>query len=74
MVQLVAHRTLSGVHQTVFGAQTEAPRELTALGFFSESLRYNSPDCPVSQQSNSQLRQRSTALVGETMNNAEVRS
>jgi hypothetical protein len=46
---LVAHRTLSGV-------QAEAPRELAALGFFWESIRYNSPDCPMSQQSNGQLR------------------
>jgi hypothetical protein len=40
LVQLVAHQTLSG-------AQAEAPRELAALSFFLESLCYNSPDCPM---------------------------
>jgi hypothetical protein len=35
-VQPMAHRTLSGVHRTLFGAQAEALRELAALGFFSE--------------------------------------
>jgi hypothetical protein len=30
--------------------------------FLREALRYNSPDCPVSQQSNGQMRQQSTAM------------
>jgi hypothetical protein len=29
----MAHRTLFGVHETLSGAQAEAPRELAALGF-----------------------------------------
>jgi hypothetical protein len=33
MVQPVAHRTLSCVHQTLSSAQAEAPRELATLEF-----------------------------------------
>jgi hypothetical protein len=34
---------------------------VATLGFCQESRRYNSPDCPVSQRSNGNLRQQSTA-------------
>jgi hypothetical protein len=36
---------------------------------FQGTLRYNSPDCPVCQQKNGYLRQRSTAKVPATLNN-----
>jgi hypothetical protein len=45
----VAHRTLSG-------APGRAPSEHATVGFCQGSLRYNSPDCPVSQWSNGNLR------------------
>jgi hypothetical protein len=40
---------MSGAHRTVFGAPKESGSELASFGF---ALRYNSPDCPVSQRSN----------------------
>jgi hypothetical protein len=67
LVQPVAHLTLFGVHWTLFGAQTEAPRELVPLEF---------------SQSHSTKNRRTvrcaTGLSGEptggTVNSAEVRS
>jgi hypothetical protein len=50
---------------TLSGVQAEAPHELAAIRFFSAHVRYNSPDCPVSQRSNGQLHQLSTALMSE---------
>jgi hypothetical protein len=40
---------MSGAHRTVSGAPEESVSELASFGFL---LRYNSPDCPVSQRSN----------------------
>jgi hypothetical protein len=51
----VAHRTVSGVHQTVSGAPGRAPIEHATLGFSQGALHYNSPDYPVSQRSNGNL-------------------
>jgi hypothetical protein len=48
-------------HRTVSGDPGRAPSKLLTLGFYQGTLFYNSPDCPVSQQSNGNLRQRSTA-------------
>jgi hypothetical protein len=58
---------LSGVHQTVFGAQAGTPDGQTALGKNSALRGYNSPDCPVCIElsgeptANGQLRQQLTA-------------
>jgi hypothetical protein len=41
---------------------------------FLETLCYNSSNCPVSQRSNGQLRQRSTAMNSKKVHNAEVRA
>jgi hypothetical protein len=48
----VAHRTLSGVHRTVTGAPGPRASEQATLENSLGALRYNSPDCPVSQRSN----------------------
>jgi hypothetical protein len=45
----LAHRTVSGAPST----RTSKP---TTLGNSPDPLRYNSPDCPVSQRSNGSLR------------------
>jgi hypothetical protein len=67
-------------HRTLFGAQAEAPRELTALRFsqshsaiIHRTVRC-APDCPVSLRSNSQLRPMVDCADGGTMNSVEVRS
>jgi hypothetical protein len=52
----MAHRTMSGVHQTLSGAPGQPANEHATLGNSLDVLRYNSPDCPVSQQSNDSLR------------------
>jgi hypothetical protein len=65
LVLPVAHRTLSS-------AQAEDPINWPALRFSLESLCYNSPDCSVSQWSNSLMRQRSTAKVNNAQ--SEVRA
>jgi hypothetical protein len=73
LVQPVAHQTLSG-------AQAEAPRELAALGFsWSHSAIIHrtiwcAPNCPVSQRSSGQLRPTVDCANGVTMNSVEVRS
>jgi hypothetical protein len=41
---------------------------------FGDVLRYNSPDCPVSQRSNGSLRQRSTLQSATVMNSATIES
>jgi hypothetical protein len=61
MVLPVAHRTMSGVHRTVSSVPGWASSQLATLGFFEGTLLYNSPDYPVSQRSNGNLHQRSTA-------------
>jgi hypothetical protein len=43
------------------GHSSQAPSKLLTLGFFQGTLRYNSSDCPISQRSNGNLRQWSTA-------------
>jgi hypothetical protein len=42
-------------HRTVSSAPGRALSEPSTLGFLQGALRYNSLDCPVSQQSNSDL-------------------
>jgi hypothetical protein len=55
MVLPMAHQTVAGVHRTVSGAPGRAPFQLATLGLFQGVLRYNSPDCPVSQWNNDNL-------------------
>jgi hypothetical protein len=55
------------VHQAV-QMSTSHSRE------FGDVLRYNSPDCPVSQRSNGSLRQRSTLQSATVMNSATIES
>jgi hypothetical protein len=43
------HRRFAIIHRTVSGAPEESDSELASFG---KPLRYNSPDCPVSQRSN----------------------
>jgi hypothetical protein len=70
LVQPVAHRTLSG-------AQAEDLRELAALGFFRAiplkfiGLSGDPPDYPVSQWSNGQLCQWSTAEQSDRQKSAD---
>jgi hypothetical protein len=54
----------------VSGAPGQAPNELTTLGFLQGALRYNSPDCPVSQRINDHYAQRSAAKVNSEVNSA----
>jgi hypothetical protein len=42
-------------HRTVSGAPGRAALKPATLGFLQGALRYNSPDCPVSQRSNGNL-------------------
>jgi hypothetical protein len=49
----IIHRTVRCMHRTVSGAPRESNSELASFG---NSLRYNSPDCPVCQRSNGSFR------------------
>jgi hypothetical protein len=74
-VLTVAHQTLSCVH-----CPGQGTRELATLGILWESLRYNSPDCPVDMSGepteHGQLRQRSTEVNSKkcTVQKSELRS
>jgi hypothetical protein len=79
-VQAMALGILSGVHQTLSGAQAKAPRELATL-WFSQShstiIHWTvrcAPDYPMSQQSNGQLCPTVDCADDSTMNRAKVRT
>jgi hypothetical protein len=67
---------LPAAHRTLSGAQANSHHELAALGFFPESLRYNSPECPVCTE---HVRQANGATVNcaqwsTAVNSAQCRS
>jgi hypothetical protein len=48
----IIHRTVRCTPDSVRCSKEERPQELASLGKTQRLLRYNSPDCPVNQQSN----------------------
>jgi hypothetical protein len=48
----IIHRTVRCTPDSVRCSKEERPQELASFGKTQRVLRYNSPDCPVNQQSN----------------------
>jgi hypothetical protein len=70
----LAHQTLSGVHRTLSSAPGPEASKPATLGNSLSVLRYNSPDCPVSQWSNGSLHANGRLQKCTVMNSAAQNS